>query len=193
MSHDFEKKETKELTNYQFKQIFSQEELSCILTKGLREAYEDAFNRFPYNETFQPGEIDTMFYEYFHNGYIFVVSREEQIIAFSSAVPIVCVPDIASILIGQKGVSESSWYLPDVGVRHAYEGKGIVKTLMKKTLEILPQTSVTLRTSEDNIRAQGLYSSLGFITMPELRQEIPRPRMNGRVESDRRLFMLLRR
>ena len=186
--------ETTKGISYAVEQIATPDQLNnALATRGLREAYRDAFGRPPYNEQFSNEEIDEMFADYYRDGHVFVAVDKGDIIAFSATQPITSVPEIGDILAGQEGISPESWYIPDLGIRQVYEGKWIAKNLMQKAIDAIPSDSITLRTTVSNTRSQGLYTSLGFRIVPDLFQEIEQPRTDGQVETDKRLFMVLNR
>lgn len=161
---------------------------------GLREVYRDAFGRPPYNELFEDTEIDSMFEDYRRDGDVFVAVDQGQIIAFVATQPVQSVPEIGATLSCAPGVDEQSWYIPDLGIRQEYEGNGIAKTLTRRAIDAVPTNAcITLRTNVDNLRAQGLYTRLGFEIIPGVYQEISQTRTNGDIKVDRRLFMALHR
>ena len=175
---------------FSVEQIATEADLRKALEeRGLRLAYKDAFGRPPYNESFTDEEIDEMFSDYFRDGHVFIAIDNGEIIAFSATQPLTSVPDIGELLAYAPGVTYESWYIPELGIKEKYEGKGIAKNLMKRALDAIPADVVTLRTNVDNTRSQGLYMSLGFNVIEGLYQEIEQARVEGDDLVDRRLFM----
>ena len=187
--------ETTKGVSYAVEQIASEEQLKRALTKlGLRDAYRDAFGRPPYNEQFSDEEIDAMFTDYLHSGHVFVAMAEGEVVAFSATQPLASEPEVGQILTAQAGVDQESWYIPDLGVRAAYENKGVGRTLMQRALDAVPgDRAITLRTSVDNVASQRLYTKLGFSIVPDLYQYKTQTRTDGQEATDQRLFMVLNR
>jgi ribosomal protein S18 acetylase RimI-like enzyme/diaminopimelate epimerase len=187
--------ETTKGISYAVEQVASDEDLqNALQNHGLRDAYRDAFGRPPYNEVFPDKQIDAMFKDYLDSGSIFVALAEGQIIAFSATQPLSSEPEVGQILTAQAGIDPASWYIPDLGVRAAYENRGIGRTLMKRALDVIPgDKPVTLRTAVNNVASQRLYTKLGFTIVPDLYQSKTQARTNGQEATDQRLFMVLNR
>lgn len=187
--------ETTKGVSYAVKQIDSEKQLKRALQNlGLREAYRDAFGRPPYNERFTDKEIDDMFTDYFRSGRVFVAIAEGKVIAFATTQPLKSAEKaVQNILIDVVGVNPKSWYIPDLGVRLAYENRGIGRNLMQKALDSTPADTITLRTTVSNVASQRLYEKLGFTIAAGVTQEKTQTRTSGQKETDERLFMVLNR
>lgn len=187
--------ETTKGISYTVEQVTSEKKLQNTLkTLELRDAYRDAFGRPPYNEQFTDSEIDNMFRDYLHSGHVFVAMAEGKVIAFSATQPLSSEPEVGAILTAQAGINPESWYIPDLGVKAAYENRGVGKTLMQRALDAVPgDKAITLRTSVDNVASQRLYTKLGFKVVPGLYQNKTQTRTDGQEATDQRLFMVLDR
>jgi ribosomal protein S18 acetylase RimI-like enzyme len=156
-------------------------------------AYQDIFSEPPYNERFFPSEAQGILQRYLQtpeNICLFAVRGKTKVLGFGVGVPAVSKPDIARDIRGLLPVAHS-YYLAELGVLESARGKGIGKTLVSERLELIEHqkfTHVVLRVSSIRNQSYAMYLSMGFDDIG-VYTEVHSRRVDGRVSTDRRLFM----
>ncbi|MDX1520248.1 MAG: GNAT family N-acetyltransferase [Anaerolineae bacterium] len=72
---------------------------------------------------------------------------------------------VGNITVNRSSASSRRWYISNVAVAEAYQGRGIARSLMYAGLEFANEnnaTSVSLQVRANNEPAKRLYTSLGF-------------------------------
>jgi diaminopimelate epimerase/ribosomal protein S18 acetylase RimI-like enzyme len=172
-------------------QINTVEKLRETLSNGnLSFLYQDIFSKPPYFEKFGDKEIEEIFAEYVTDGLLFLTKNKSEVIGFGAALPIESVPELSKILQDAGRDTTDGWYMADLGVKEEYRRKGIARKLVKSRLDVIPKGSkIFIRTSINNIASQALYRSLGFKLVPNASQEVTDQRIDGSVQTDKRIFL----
>lgn len=156
-------------------------------------AYQTVFQRAPYYERFTPSETDGIWRRLTETpGNITVIAAtpEDRIVGFGSAIPLRFQRDVARELTGLVGVPDT-FYFAELGVLPEYRGLGVGSALVRARLERIARdryTSAVLRASASRDGNFPLYSAMGFTEMG-VHQDVPNLRVDGRVTTDRRVFL----
>ncbi len=170
--------------------IVSEKQLKQVLSnEGLIDLYNRVFGGPPYNEVFTDQEVTDEFENYFTNGFVSIVRRDQKIVAFEGTCRASSSPGIADIVTKMGKDPGATWYFGDLGVDTPYRRQGIGKKLTAKRLASLTD-SVILRTNKDNFQAINLYKSLGFQILEGEKKSVEKTRVSGVIEEDERIFLL---
>jgi ribosomal protein S18 acetylase RimI-like enzyme len=85
----------------------------------------------------------------------------------------------------------NTFYFAELGVLHDFRGRGLARSLIKERLRLIDHdtyTHVVLRVGANRNASYDMYRSMGFEDMG-VYMEVPAMRIDGRVTTDRRLFM----
>lgn len=170
--------------------VTKQDELNQLYQGGLITLYQDIFSQPPYLESFTANEVQQFFDEYLQEGLLFVSRDERSVVGFGAAMPMNKVSSVVEVLRANEVNTQNMWYMADLGVAASLRRNGIGKKLVEARLQKMPQGSIAvMRTSIENLPSQTLYRSLGFETLPNVRQFVEGTRIDGESYSDERLFM----
>lgn len=156
-------------------------------------AYQDIFSEPPYNERYFPSEAQGILRRYLssaENICLFAIRGRSKVVGFGIGVPAVSKPDIARDLRGLLPVPHT-YYLAELGVLESARNKGIGKSLVAHRLELVDHqkyTHVVLRVSAVRNRSYDMYLEMGFDDIG-VYTEVHSRRTDGRVSTDRRLFL----
>ena len=156
-------------------------------------AYQDIFSEPPYNERYFPSEAQAILRRYLstpENICMLAIRGRAKVVGFGIGVPANSKPDIARDLRGLLPVPHS-YYLAELGVLESARGVGLGKTLVTQRLELIDHqkyTHVVLRVSAVRNRSYDMYMDMGFDDIG-VYTEVHSRRTDGRVSTDRRLFM----
>ena len=101
-----------------------------------------------------------------------------------------CQQDVARQLTGLVSPADT-FYFAELGVLPEYRGHGVGRALVRERLARIPRdryTSVVLRAPSTRDGDFELYSAIGFTDMG-VSQDVSNLRMDGRVTTDRRVFL----
>ena len=156
-------------------------------------AYQDIFSEPPYNERYFPSEAQAILRRYLstpENICMLAIRGRAKVVGFGIGVPANSKPDIARDLRGLLPVPHS-YYLAELGVLESARGVGLGKTLVTQRLDLIDHqkyTHVVLRVSAVRNRSYDMYMDMGFDDIG-VYTEVHSRRTDGRVSTDRRLFM----
>jgi ribosomal protein S18 acetylase RimI-like enzyme len=156
-------------------------------------AYQDIFSEPPYNERYFPSEAQSILRRYLsssENICLFAIRGRSKVVGFGIGVPAVSKPDIARDLRGLLPVPHT-YYLAELGVLESARNVGIGKSLVAHRLELVDHqkyTHVVLRVSAVRNRSYDMYLEMGFDDIG-VYTEVHSRRTDGRVSTDRRLFL----
>ena len=156
-------------------------------------AYQDIFSEPPYNERFFPSEAQAILHRYLQtpeNICLFAVRGRSKVVGFGIGVPASSKPDIARDLRGLLPVAHT-YYLAELGVLESARQAGIGKSLVAQRLELVDHqkyTHVVLRVSAVRNLSYDMYIDMGFDDIG-VYTEVHSRRTDGRVSTDRRLFL----
>lgn len=156
-------------------------------------AYQDIFSEPPYNERYFPSEAQSILRRYLsttENICLLAIRGRTKVVGFGIGVPATTKPDIARDLRGLLPVPHT-YYLAELGVLESARGEGLGKTLVGQRLELIDHqkfTHVVLRVSAIRNRSYDMYMDMGFDDIG-VYTEVHSRRTDGRVSTDRRLFM----
>jgi len=160
---------------------------------GFIGAYQTIFSGFPYFERFYPSEAEGIYRKLTEtaNNITLVATRgESTVLGFGVGIPLLHKHSVANQLIGLVPINHT-YYLAELGVLRKYRGKQIGRTLVRERLRLIDRdryTHVLLRISCNNTPSSEMYKAMGFEEMGVF-MEVSGMRTDGRVTSDRRLFM----
>lgn len=156
-------------------------------------AYQDIFSEPPYNERFFPEEADAVLQQHLihrENIVILALSGRAKVVGFGISVPVDARADISRELRGLLP-TRHSYYLAEMGVLSSYRGTGLGSDLVRWRMELINRrrySHVVLRTSAVRNASYEMYLRRGFDDMG-VYMEVSSRRLDGRVTSDRRLFL----
>lgn len=156
-------------------------------------AYQTVFQRSPYFERFTPAEADGIWRRLTTtpgNITLIAATPKDRIVGFGSAIPLRFQRDVAQELSGLVGTAET-FYFAELGVLPEFRGLGVGRALVRARLERIPYdrfSAVVLRASASRDGNFALYSAMGFDEMG-VTQDVPNLRVDGRVTTDRRVFL----
>jgi GNAT superfamily N-acetyltransferase len=156
-------------------------------------AYQDIFSEPPYNERYFPSEAQAILHRYLQtpeNICLFAVRGKSKVLGFGIGVPAISKPDIARDLRGLLPVAHT-YYLAELGVLESARHAGIGKSLVAQRLELVDHqkyTHVVLRVSAVRNQTYDMYMNMGFDDIG-VYTEVHSRRIDGRVSTDRRLFL----
>jgi len=156
-------------------------------------AYQDIFSEPPYNERFFPSEAQSILHrnlETPENICLFAVKGRARVVGFGIGVPARSKPDIARDLRGLLPV-QHTFYLSELGVLESARGQGLGKTLVDMRIAAIEHqkyTHAVLRVSAVRNLSYDMYMKMGFEDIG-VYTEVHARRVDGRVSTDRRLFL----
>ena len=156
-------------------------------------AYQDIFSDPPYNERFFPSEAQAMLASYLdveNNIVLLAVRGRTKVVGFGIAVPLMAKPAVTRELRGLIPVAHT-FYLAELGVHSSQRSRGLGRTLVRRRVDLIDKrryTHVALRTSAVRNASYEMYLFMGFDDMG-VYMEVPSRRLDGRVTTDRRLFL----
>jgi ribosomal protein S18 acetylase RimI-like enzyme len=160
---------------------------------GFIGAYQTVFSDEPYFERIYPSEAEGVYKKLTNtpdNITLLAVRNTSQVVGFASAIPMKYKPDVARSLAGLVPVP-NSFYFAELGILHDYRGRGLGRTLVKERLNLIDHATfshVILRVAAKRNASYEMYLSMGFEDMG-VYMEVPAMRIDGRVITDRRLFL----
>lgn len=160
---------------------------------GFIGGYQTVFSDEPYFERIQPSEAEGVWKKLTStpdNITLLAVRNRSQVVGFGIAIPLRHKPDVARELTGLVPVT-NAYYLAELGVLHDFRGRGIGRALIKSRLDLIDDETIThvvLRVAANRNRSFQLYREMGFEDMG-VYMEVPAMRIDGRVTTDRRLFL----
>ncbi len=130
-------------------------------------------------------------------GVFFLALDGETVVGFSGAVPLTEEPKIVECL-ADRITAESAYYMSELGVAHAYRGRGLSHDLINARLEAIPAgfDTIVVRTSVDNQTTQHLYRDVrGYRELDGARQMVDTTKWDEASRSfvskpDERLFLV---
>jgi GNAT superfamily N-acetyltransferase len=156
-------------------------------------AYQTIFSEPPYNERFFPSEAQavlTSALEVPGNITVLAVRGRFTVVGFGITLPARARPDITRELRGLIPL-QHAYYFAEMGVLSQYRGSGLGNDIVELRLEAIDRrrfTHVVLRTSATRNASYEMYLRRGFDDMG-VYMEVPARRVDGRVATDRRLFL----
>jgi ribosomal protein S18 acetylase RimI-like enzyme len=172
--------------------IFSPEE-ALPYRASFAGAYQDIFSEPPYNERFFPSEAQSILRRHLQtpeNICLFAIKGRARVVGFGIGVPARSKPDIARDLRGLLPV-QHTFYLAELGVLESARGMGIGKSLIDMRIAAIEHqkyTHVVLRVSAVRNLSYDMYINMGFEDIG-VYTEVHARRVDGRVSTDRRLFL----
>ena len=160
---------------------------------GFVGAYQTVFSGEPYFERFYPAEAEGVYHKLTgtpENITLLAVRGESQVVAFGIAIPLKSKSDVARHLTGLVPLA-NSFYFAELGVLDTYRGRGLGRELVRERLRMIDHETyshVILRVAASRNASYDMYRSMGFEDMG-VYMEVPAMRVDGRVFTDRRLFM----
>ena len=156
-------------------------------------AYQDIFSEPPYNERFFPSEAQAALHHYVQTSEhitLLAVRGRTRVVGFGIGVPAGSKPDISRDLHGLLPV-QHSFYLAELGVLEGHRGKGIGTSLIEQRIAAIDAkryTHAVLRVSAVKNATYDMYMRMGFEDIG-VYTEVHSRRIDGRVSTDRRLFL----
>ncbi len=160
---------------------------------GFIGAYQTIFSGFPYFERFYPSEAEGIYRKLVGtpNNVTLVATRGvSTVLGFGVGIPLMHKHSVANQMTGLVPINHT-YYLAELGVLRKYRGKQIGRTLVQERLRLIDRdrhSHVLLRISCNNTPSSEMYKAMGFEEMG-VYMEVSAMRTDGRVTSDRRLFM----
>jgi ribosomal protein S18 acetylase RimI-like enzyme len=160
---------------------------------GFMETYQTIFSGFPYFERFFPSEVDGIYQNLTEtpSNIMLVATRgNSTVLGFGVGIPLMHKHSVPNQLIGLVPINHT-FYLAELGVLRKYRGKHVGRTLVRERLRLIDRdrySHVLLRISCNNTPSSEMYRAMGFEEMG-VYMEVSAMRTDGRVTSDRRLFM----
>ena len=156
-------------------------------------AYQTIFSEPPYKERFFPSEAQAVLrstLEIEGNITLLAVRGRAKVVGFGISVPARSKPDITRELRGLIPLQHAH-YFAEMGVLSQHRGGGLGNDLVELRLQTIDRrrfTHVVLRTSAVRNASYEMYMRRGFDDMG-VYMEVPARRIDGRVATDRRLFL----
>ena len=156
-------------------------------------AYQDIFSEPPYNERFFPSEAQGVLRAYLEmpeSIVLLAVRGVAQVVGFGIGTPLRSKPSVTRELRGLIPVAHT-YYMAELGVLSAYRGHGLGRELVRQRIDLIDRTRYThlaMRTSAVKNASYNMYLEMGFEDMG-VYMEVPSRRLDGRVTTDRRLFL----
>jgi GNAT superfamily N-acetyltransferase len=160
---------------------------------GFTGAYQTIFSDEPYYERIYPVEAEGVWKRLTgipENITLLAVRNGSQVVSFGIAIPLRGKADVARQLAGLVPVNHA-FYFAELGVLHDYRAKGLGRLLVQERLKLIDSSTynqVILRVGASRTASYEMYRSMGFEDMG-VYMEVQAMRIDGRVTSDRRLFM----
>ena len=156
-------------------------------------AYQTIFSEPPYNERFFPSEAEAVLQSYLEiagNISVLAIRGRASVVGFGISVPARSKADITRELRGLIPLQHAH-YFAEMGVLTQYRGAGLGNDMVAVRLRVIDRqrfTHVVLRTSAVRNASYEMYMRRGFDDMG-VYMEVPSRRVDGRVATDRRLFL----
>lgn len=155
-------------------------------------AYQTIFSEPPYNELFYPTDAESVLRHVLQTpGHLSLLALRGpiEVVGFGLAVPLISRKDVARHIQGLLPIPHT-FYLAELGVLSQYRGKRLGRELVRLRLEMIPRsfTHVLLRTSATRHASYDMYLKMGFEDIG-VYMEVQSRRTDGRVTTDRRLFL----
>lgn len=160
---------------------------------GFTGAYQTIFSDEPYYERIYPVEAEGVWKRLTsipENTTLLAVRNGSQVVAFGIGIPLRGKADVARQLAGLVPVAHA-YYFAELGVLHDYRGMALGRLLVQERLNLIDRSTynqVILRVGAARTASYEMYRSMGFEDMG-VYMEVQAMRIDGRVTSDRRLFM----
>ena len=159
---------------------------------GFIGAYQAIFSDEPYFERIFPSEAEGVYRKLTGtpaNVTLLAVRNQSQVVGFGSAFPLKYKPDVARQLAGLVP-GPNTYYFAELGTLHDFRGRGLGRTLVRQRLDLIDPTytHVVLRVGASRSASYDMYRAMGFEDMG-VYMEVAAMRIDGRVTTDRRLFM----
>ena len=160
---------------------------------GFIGAYQTIFARAPYFERFTPADAEGVWRRLTsvpENITMIAAAGGDRVAGFGIAIPLRFQRDVSRELSGL--ISDAhTFYLAELGVLPEYRRHGLGKDLLRARLQRIDPNryhAVVLRASASRAGDYSLYKALGFEEMG-VTTDVPNMRVDGRVTSDRRVFL----
>jgi ribosomal protein S18 acetylase RimI-like enzyme len=156
-------------------------------------AYQDIFSELPYQERFRPSEAMGVLrhsLEVPENITLLAVKGRSRVVGFGIGVPAKSQPGIRRAIMGLLP-SHQTWYLSELGVLSGFRRTGLGTALIEHRLRLIDRerySQVVLRVSSSRDKTFEMYLGLGFEDTG-CYMEVASRRLNGRVATDRRVFL----
>ena len=156
-------------------------------------AYQTIFSGPPYHERYYPSEAEGVYRTLTTapgNITLLATRGLTSVVGFGVAIPLVSKPPVAVELTGLVPIKHTM-YLAELGVMESHRSLGLGKILVQERLNAMDRNNfshVVLRVSAGENPSYRLYKDLGFEEMG-VYTEVSSMRIDGRVKTDRRLFL----
>ena len=156
-------------------------------------AYQDIFSEPPYQERIRPSEAMGVLrhsLEVPENTTLLAVKGRSRVVGFGIGVPAKSQPGIRRAIMGLLPPHQT-WYLSELGVLSGFRRAGLGAELIKRRLQLIDKerySQVVLRVSSTRDQIYDMYMRLGFEDTG-CYMEVSSRRLNGRVATDRRVFL----
>lgn len=160
---------------------------------GFIGAYQAIFSDEPYYERIFPSEAEGVYRKLTgtpENVTLLAVRHQTQVVAFGSAFPLKYKTDVSRQLAGLVP-GPNTFYFAELGVLHDFRAIGLGRALIRERLRLIDGETYThgvLRVGASRNATYDMYRTMGFEDMG-VYMEVPAMRIDGRVTTDRRLFM----
>jgi ribosomal protein S18 acetylase RimI-like enzyme len=155
--------------------------------------YQTVFSGHPYFERFSPSEAEGIYQKLTQtpgNITLLATRGPSSVVGFGIGIPLKYKKSVAAELTGLVPI-DHAFYLAELGVLPKYRGQHLGRTLVRERLKLVDQeryTAILLRVSVSHHASAEMYKAMGFEDMG-VYTEVRGMRTDGRVASDRRLFM----
>ena len=156
-------------------------------------AYQTVFGGHPYYERWFPSEAEGVWQHLNSvpdNVVLLATRGESQVVGFGVGIPLLGKPSVAATLSGLVPLKHT-FYLAELGVLEPYRARGIGRTLVRARLRHVDPTNyshIVLRVPLNHEASWEMYKAMGFDDMG-VTMDVPALRVDGKVTSDRRMFM----
>jgi ribosomal protein S18 acetylase RimI-like enzyme len=160
---------------------------------GFVGAYQTVFEDAPYHERITAEEAEGVYMRLTsvpENIFLVAVRNDAELVGFGVAIPLRYKSDASRALSGLVPTNHS-FYLAELGVLRQWRDRGIGRLLIQWRIALVDRTRYShllLRVSASRNASYDLYRSMGFEDMG-VYMEVPAMRTDGRVVTDRRLFL----
>ena len=160
---------------------------------GFIGTYQTVFSGFPYFERFYPSEAEGIYRTLVGTGenITLVATRgETQVVGLGAAVPLATRPEVAAHLTGLVPIKHT-FYLAELGVLEPYRSRQLGRSMVQERLRLIDAerySHVVLRVSMNHTPSGEMYKAMGFEEMG-VYQDVSAMRTDGKVTSDRRMFL----